>query len=213
MTLSRKDLTAVLGPLHRLILQREHEQKEAIATGGQGRHGSSSEKDSSGNGAHGGHQKREDDRTDQSQVRQGWTVRHLPDVKFKELRTIAEICSEGDFSTSRMVLHKPLGNVYLLKAFSKQALEAAGVDSLAMREKTAQAMIGHPFVQKLYNTYHNSRKYYLLSEFVPAGELYYRIHPPKGLASTPLDEDEARFYAASAVLALGYSKFARPFPP
>ena len=78
-------------------------------------------------------------------------MRHLPDVKFKELRTIAEICSEGDFSTSRMVLHKPLGNVYLLKAFSKQALEAAGGRGGALLKKVARELV--PIVHYQYTVH------------------------------------------------------------
>ena len=55
--------------------------------------------------------------------------------------------------------------------------QVMGVEELPMREKAALTAINHPFVLKLFNTYKNSKKLYLLMEFVPGGELYHRIHP------------------------------------
>ena len=210
MTLSRKDVTALLGPLHRLIVQREQEDQDNADDDAEGERGTDENSKGKGNergaggGGGGGGGKKGKGASSSSNMSKHWTVRQAPEVCFEELRTLATLCeNKGEFSTVRMVVHKPSGTVYALKSFSRPACAVMGLEGLPMREKLAQTTVNHPFVLKLVNTYKNAKKLYLLSEFVHGGELYHRIHPPDGGRSR-LDELDARFYAASVTLALGY---------
>jgi len=182
VVLHRKDATALFGPLHRLIIQREEVR---------------------------GARKDEDDAP--TEAKQHWTVRDQPDVLFEDLRAVALLRS-GTFSDVRMVVHKPLGTVFALKSYSRAQMKKFSAEQLPMRDKTSLTVVGsHPFIAGLVNTYKNAKKLYMLQELVPGGELYHRIHPPNLIGSaagpggsTKLPEDHAQFYAASVCIALGY---------
>jgi len=191
MCLHRKDVTALFGPLHRLIIQRDESKPRE------------NEFD-------------DDEGLDlrRLEIRQHWTVREQPDVAFEELRSVATLRS-GTFGDLRLVVHKPMGTVFALKSFSRPQLKRTGGELLPKREKAALSLVGaHPFCIKLVNTYKNPKKLYMLLEHVPGGELYHRIHPPPIAGSVALNKDahmhglgseaDASFYAACVVLALGY---------
>ena len=68
-----------------------------------------------------------------------------------------------------------------------------------MSEKKVMAALNHPFLTRLYTTYKDKNRLYFLLEPSLGGELFSVLR-----ARTFFDEDTARFYAASVVLAFEY---------
>ena len=70
-----------------------------------------------------------------------------------------------------------------------------------MLEKKILSAVDHPFIVKLYSTFHDARKLYMLLEFVQGGELFAVVHTTK---TDGIPDAQAKFYAAGIILALGY---------
>jgi len=68
-----------------------------------------------------------------------------------------------------------------------------------MSEKRCMEMFDHPFLVKLYQTYKDKDRLYFLLEPCLGGDLFSMLRQ-----KTMVDEDAARFYAGSVVLAFEY---------
>lgn len=68
-----------------------------------------------------------------------------------------------------------------------------------MNERNIMQKIRHPFIIRLYYAFQTPEKLYFVMEFVNGGELFTLLRNMK-----KFPEDQARFYAAEVVLALGY---------
>ena len=62
-------------------------------------------------------------------------------------------------------------------------------------------MSAHPFVLKLFTTFKDSKRLYLLLEFIQGGELWNVLHGP---TSDGVPVPSARFYGACVIDALAY---------
>lgn len=66
-------------------------------------------------------------------------------------------------------------------------------------ERTILSQLEHPNVVKLFYTFHDNSRLYLLLQYIPGGELFYHLKE-RGT----LDEDTAAFYAAEISCALKF---------
>ena len=62
-------------------------------------------------------------------------------------------------------------------------------------------MSAHPFVLKLFTTFKDRKRLYLLLEFIQGGELWNILHTP---TSDGVPVPSARFYGACVISALAY---------
>jgi serine/threonine protein kinase len=97
------------------------------------------------------------------------------------------------------VSHHTTGITYALKAVSKYEIVQTGQEQHIMSEKKCMELFDHPFLVKLFATYKDSDRLYFLLEPCLGGDLF-NVLRKKGT----LDEKDARFYAASVVLAFEY---------
>jgi len=78
-------------------------------------------------------------------------------------------------------------------------LSATGQQGHVMSEKRAMELFSHPFLIRLFATYKDKNRLYFLLEPSLGGELFSVLRE-----RTLFDENVARFYAASVLLAFEY---------
>ncbi|KAG6622913.1 AGC/PKA protein kinase [Phytophthora cinnamomi] len=123
-------------------------------------------------------------------------------IKLEELEVMRTLGS-GTFGRVKLVKHKPTGAAYALKVLNKASIVAYKQQRNVVNEKAVMAQCNHPFLLKLFTTYKDAARLYLLIEFVQGGELFTYLH---STPSSPgrLPNDHARFYASHVLMALEY---------
>lgn len=110
-------------------------------------------------------------------------------VNHTELVEVA-VLGSGGFGRVTLVRHKPTDKVFALKAMIKSAIVQQDYQNNVLNEKRSmQLCAGHPFIIELHLTFKDSKRLYMLLEFVQGGELLSRIE-----ASNGLTDSAARFY-------------------
>ncbi|KAG3201628.1 hypothetical protein PC128_g3815 [Phytophthora cactorum] len=117
-------------------------------------------------------------------------------IKLDELEVLRTLGS-GTFGRVKLVRHKLTGAAYALKVLNKASVVAYKQQRNVVNEKSVMTQCNHPFLLKLYTTYKDAARLYLLIEFVQGGELFTYLH---STPSSPgrLPNDHARFYARSS---------------
>jgi len=119
-------------------------------------------------------------------------------IKFNDLKIIGTLV-KGSFGHVSLVKDIQTNKTYALKAVSKQQIVQTGQQGHIMSEKRVMQQLKHPFLVRLYATYKDKDRLLFLLEPSLGGELFSVLR-----ARTSFDEDTARFYAASVVLAFEY---------
>lgn len=121
-------------------------------------------------------------------------------IKFTELITVRTL-GTGKFSRVTLVQHKKTKAVYSLKTMLKADLMAQKQLWNVMNEREVLEQFDHPLIVKLYATFADAKRLYMLLEFIQGGELFSVIHRPDG---DGIPASQAKFYAAGVLLVLVY---------
>jgi len=119
-------------------------------------------------------------------------------IKYENLVPLGTL-GQGSFGYVQLVQDKTTKATYALKAVNKQVIVETGQQSHIMSEKNVMAMLNHPFIIRLHQTFKDRDRLYFLLEPVLGGELFTLLR-----ALTLFDTTTARFYAGSVVLAFEY---------
>ncbi len=122
------------------------------------------------------------------------------EYRFNDLEYVA-ILGSGTFGRVTLVKEKTSKQVYALKTMLKTEIVAHKQQNNVLNEKNIMMACNHPFILRLYQTFKDPRKLYMLIEFVQGGELFGVVHTAK---SDGIPDAQAKFYAAGIILALGY---------
>jgi len=119
------------------------------------------------------------------------------------MKDFDKICVLGSGTFGRVTLekHKATGKMYALKAMLKAELVAQKQQSNVMNEKNIMMQCYHPFILRLYKTFKDARRLYMLLEFIQGGELFSVVHTS---TRDGLPMEQGKFYAAGVLLALCY---------
>jgi protein kinase A len=105
----------------------------------------------------------------------------------------------------RLVVHRPSGRVFALKMLQKAQVAALKQQANILNERALLWRLDHPFIIKLYDTYRDGSRVYMLLELVQGGELFSRLqNATSGGGPGRVSVGEARFYAACVLDALDY---------
>jgi len=119
-------------------------------------------------------------------------------ILFSNLEVIGTL-GKGSFGHVQLVKDKTTLVSYALKAVSKAQIVQTGQQGHIMSEKRVMEELDHPFLVKLFATYKDRDRLYLLLEPSLGGELFSVLRE-----KTLFDDDTSRFYAGSVVLAFEY---------
>jgi len=119
-------------------------------------------------------------------------------ILFEDLKIIATL-GKGSFGHVQLVKDQNTGKTYALKAVSKAQIVQTGQQGHIMSEKRVMQQMRHPFLIRLYATYKDKDRLMFLLEPSLGGELFSVLRQ-----RSYFDEETARFYAASVVLAFEY---------
>ncbi|GMH60202.1 hypothetical protein TrRE_jg3770 [Triparma retinervis] len=122
----------------------------------------------------------------------------LRDIPKKDLKEVAFL-GTGTFGRVTLVQDKKSGDVLALKAMSKAQIVAHRQQENVMNEKNIMVMCNSPFILKLFATYKDSQKVFLLLEYCNGGELFTVLHTHE---SDGVPERQAQFYAVCVISAL-----------
>jgi CRP-like cAMP-binding protein len=121
-------------------------------------------------------------------------------LKFNDLTTLA-VLGSGTFGRVTLVQDKKSKAVYALKAMLKSEIVAHKQQSNVLNEKNVMISSNHTFILRLFQTFKDSKKLYMLLEFVQGGELFSVLHTATG---DGVPDASAKFYGAAVMLAIGY---------
>lgn len=138
-------------------------------------------------------------------IGEGKCISDAKDAQLKyalsDLRELA-VLGSGTFGKVTLVQDKKdKTKVYALKAMLKSEIVAHKQQSNVMNEKNVMIVCHHPFILRLYQTFKDAKRLYMLIEFVQGGELFSVLHTP---SSDGVPEAQAKFYAAGVLLGLAY---------
>jgi len=132
-------------------------------------------------------------------VRKREEMANRPDrPKFADLE-LRRILGVGTFGRVKLVVHKNTGDTYALKCMRKAQVVATKQQSHVLNEKKILAMMDHPFILALVQTYQDAGELYMLIELSLGGELFTLL-----AKRAPLFDQPAKFYAASVVSMFSY---------
>lgn len=118
------------------------------------------------------------------------------DIQMEDL-TKHKILGAGTFGQVWLVSRKGHTDAsrrpYALKVQSKYELVENNMAQGVVQEKEIMAMLKHPFIISLVNTYQDKYRVYMLLEMVQGGELYSRLHSRR---HDGVSEKDAQFYAS-----------------
>jgi CRP-like cAMP-binding protein len=121
-------------------------------------------------------------------------------LNFNDLQQLA-VLGSGTFGRVTLVQDKKSKQVYALKAMLKSVIVAHKQQTNVINEKNVMITSNHPFILRLYQTFKDARKLYMLLEFVQGGELFSVLHTA---TSDGVPDHQAKFYGAAVICALGY---------
>jgi len=119
-------------------------------------------------------------------------------IEFSSLKVIGTL-GKGSFGHVQLVKDTNTGKTYALKSVSKAQIVQTGQQGHIMNEKRVMETLKHPFLIRLFGTFKDKNRLMFLLEPSLGGELFSVLR-----ARTLFDEDTARFFAASVVLAFEF---------
>ena len=120
---------------------------------------------------------------------------------WSSLHRLGEVFGTGTFGRVCLVQQQSTQRIYALKTMRKSDIVAHKQQHNVLNERNILMSCNHPFILRLYQTFRDPKKLYMLLEFVQGGELFSAIHANK--IEGGFTEVHAKFYAAGIVLALG----------
>ena len=130
-------------------------------------------------------------------------------LKLNELKQLA-VLGSGTFGRVTLVQSTVAGAdgskpVYALKAMLKSEIVMHKQQDNVMNEKNCMMQCNHPFILRLYQTFKDSQKLYMLLEFIQGGELFSVLHPAHPVNGMDgVSNEGAQFYSAGVLLAIAY---------
>eukprot|EP00301_Raphidiophrys_heterophryoidea_P005725 c12370_g1_i3.p1 GENE.c12370_g1_i3~~c12370_g1_i3.p1 ORF type:complete len:749 (-),score=167.27 c12370_g1_i3:539-2785(-) len=112
---------------------------------------------------------------------------------------IGPVLGTGSFGRVHFIKHIETGRFYALKILNKKQIIELGQVEHVLGERDVLSSICHPHIVNFCGSFQDSRKLYIVMEFVNGGEFFTHLR-----RMGRFKEDMARFYAAQVLTALEY---------
>jgi serine/threonine protein kinase len=114
---------------------------------------------------------------------------------FKIIKTLGK----GSFGKVLLVKNIFNNEYYAMKILKKEFIKKQKQISHTKNEREILEKINFPFIVRMYFAFQNNEKLYIVTEFVPGGEIFYHLRK-EGYFS----EERAKFYICEIILSLEY---------
>lgn len=122
----------------------------------------------------------------------------------KEMFEFGSILGEGAFGQVRICRKRDTGALYAAKILRKEQLIKAKQTKYVKSEKTIMSQLSHPFVARLFYSFADAKKLYLIMELIKGGELFTLLREGCDDDAVAASMDTIRFYMAELLVALEY---------
>ena len=119
-------------------------------------------------------------------------------ISLKDFKILKKL-GKGAFGKVLLVHNEELNKYFAMKILKKKFIEKNKQQIHIKTERKILEIIEHPFVAKLYYAFQNSEKLYMLTEYMPGGEMFYHLHK-----DIYFSEERTKFYISEIILALIY---------
>jgi serine/threonine protein kinase len=143
----------------------------------------------------------------------GWKCTTRADIGLEDLELVKDQIGSGQYGAIKLVSVKAKGKaakeVFALKVINRERFRSTRQEQMVLNEKRILEFLDHPFHLRLINTYKTPTKLYLLTEYVPGGDLFDLVENGMtkrdrsgDLDQTALPSEARKFYFANVLLAL-----------
>jgi len=109
------------------------------------------------------------------------------------------VVGKGSFGKVTQVKKKDTGEIFAMKAMSKDVILRENLIEHTKAEMNILGMINHPFIVKLHYAFQTSDKLYLILDFLSGGEMFFHLSQVG-----TFEESRAKFYTAQIGLAIAH---------
>ena len=88
---------------------------------------------------------------------------------------LLKVIGKGGFSKVFMVRRRDTGKVYALKTLSKDKIRRDNKVENIMNERAIMEGVNHPFIVRMKQAFQNDEFLFLVLEFCPGGELFFKL--------------------------------------
>ena len=112
---------------------------------------------------------------------------------------IIKLLGKGAFGKVLLVYNEELKKYFAMKTLRKDYIKKNQQTKHTKEERKILEKIDYPFISKLYYAFQNEKKLFMITEYMPGGEMFYHLH-----MNDHFNENKARFYIAEIVLAIDH---------
>jgi serine/threonine protein kinase len=112
---------------------------------------------------------------------------------------VIKMLGKGAFGKVLLVYNEELKKYFAMKTLKKANIKKYQQTKHTKEERKILEKIDYPFISKLYYAFQNDKKLYMITEYMPGGEMFYHLHN-----NDHFSENKARFYIAEIVLAIDH---------
>ena len=110
---------------------------------------------------------------------------------------VIKMLGKGAFGKVLLVYNEELKKYFAMKTLKKANIKKYQQTKHTKEERKILEKIDYPFISKLYYAFQNDKKLYMITEYMPGGEMFYHLHN-----NDHFSENKTRFYIAEIVLAI-----------
>jgi len=122
----------------------------------------------------------------------------MPKVGLEDF-DLLKVLGKGGFGKVMLVRKKNTTDIYAMKVLKKEAVIRRNQVTHTKTETTILKQIRHPFLTRMYFAFQNEGKLYMVLNYLPGGELFYRLK-----RETRFSIERVRLYSSEIALGLGH---------
>ena len=119
-------------------------------------------------------------------------------VTLKDFQQI-KLLGKGAFGKVLLVYNEELKKYFAMKTLKKEYIKKYEQTKHTKEERKILEKIDYPFISKLYYAFQNDKNLYMITEYMPGGEMFYHLH-----LNDHFNEKRAKFYIAEIILAIDH---------